>query len=159
MIRVEPQACKAGQSSGFMSETPIPDRTPLVLVIEDGYKVSSALQVLCDFLEIAVERVSSYENLAPLLDDHRPIAVVARLEGKGQDGCHVMMMVAKYDRAIPVLLLTGDDTALDGAAEAVQQICGLETLVTCRGMPSVTMAVDFLFQAGRVARCASFMPV
>ena len=59
MIRVEPQTCKGGQSCGFVSETPIPDRNPLVLVIEDGYEVSSALQVLCDFLDIAVVRVST----------------------------------------------------------------------------------------------------
>ena len=87
------------------------------------------------------------------------MAVVARLDGEGQDGCHVLMTVAKYNRTIPVLLLTGDEKALDGAAEAVQQICGLETLVTSRGMPSVTIAVDFLFQAGRAAGCMSFMPV
>ena len=76
-------------------------RHPLLLVVEDGDAIAAALQPICDFLDIAVERFPSEHDLAGALRDYHPMAVVAHLDCQGQDGCHVMMTVAKHDRSLP----------------------------------------------------------
>jgi DNA-binding NtrC family response regulator len=133
-------------------------RQAVILVVEDGIAWSSALQGLCDFLEIVVERVSSHMDLAPVLDEQRPMAVLAGLEGAGQDGCHVLKTVAGHDRSLPVLLLTADDAALAGAADAVEQLWGLSEVVKRPALPPAGELVEFLFQAGLKGRCLGLVP-
>ena len=69
-------------------------REALVLVIEDEYTISSAFRSVCDCLNVAVERMTSHENLGSALRQRCPMAVVAEADAAGQDGCHVMMTVA-----------------------------------------------------------------
>ena len=134
-------------------------RHPLLLIVEDGEWTAAALQPICDFLDIAVERVPSEHDLAGALRDYRPMGVVAHLDCQGQDGCHVMMTVAQHDRSLPVLLLTGDDPALAGAADAVEELWKLEAVVKCPRLPSMGAIVDFIFRAGRKGRCLRLVPV
>jgi ActR/RegA family two-component response regulator len=134
-------------------------RHPLVLVIEDGDGIAAALQPICDFLDIAIERLPSEYDLAAALRDHRPMAVMAHLDCLGQDGCHVMMTVAQYDRSLPILLLTGDEPALAGAADAVEELWKLEAVAKFPRMPSIGVIVDFVFRAGRKGQCIRLMPI
>jgi DNA-binding NtrC family response regulator len=134
-------------------------RHPLLLVVEDGDAIAAALQPICDFLDIAVERFPSEHDLAGALRDYHPMAVVAHLDCQGQDGCHVMMTVAKYDRSLPILLLTGDDPALAGAADAVEELWELEMVIKSARLPSIGAIVDFIFRAGRKGRCTRLLPV
>jgi len=134
-------------------------RSALLLVIEDGDQTTDALAQICDCLEIGVERVPSERDLLPMLHEYRPMAVVAQMDCAGQDGCHVMMTVAEYDRALPVMLLVGDDPALAGAADAVEEIWQLESVTKLLANPNVGTIVDFLFRAGRKGRCIRLMPV
>ena len=134
-------------------------RHPLLLIVEDGDGTAGALQPICDFLNIAVERLPSEHDLAGALRDHSPMGVVAHLDCQGQDGCHVMMTVAQHDRSLPVLLLTGDDPALAGAADAVEELWKLEGVVKSARLPSVGAIVDFIFRAGRKGRCLRLVPV
>ncbi len=134
-------------------------RHPLLLIVEDGDGIATALQPICDFLDIAVERLPSEHDLAGALRDHRPMGVVAHLDCHGQDGCHVMMTVAQHDRSLPILLLTGDEPALAGAADAVEELWKLEAVAKFPGLPSVGAIVDFIFRAGRKGRCTRLMPV
>jgi hypothetical protein len=47
-----------------------PDRRmPLVLVLEDGQEISAEMQEICDFLEISVGRVNSYEECCRYCSD------------------------------------------------------------------------------------------
>ena len=134
-------------------------RHPLLLIVEDGDDIACAFQPICDFLDIAVERIPSEHDLAGALRDYHPMGVVAHLDCEGQDGCHVMMTVAQHDRSLPVLLLTGDDPALAGAADAVEELWKLESLVKYPRLPKIGVIVDFIFRAGRKGRCLRLMPV
>ena len=87
------------------------------------------------------------------------MGVVAHLDCQGQDGCHVMMTVAQHDRSLPVLLLTGDDPALAGAADAVEELWKLEAVVKFPRLPGIGAIVDFIFRAGRKGRCLRLVPV
>lgn len=134
-------------------------RHPLLLIVEDGDGVAAALQPICDFLDIAVERLPSEHDLAGALREYHPMGVVAHLDCKGQDGCHVMMTVAQYDHSLPILLLTGDDPALAGAVDAVEELWRLEAVVKSPRLPSIGAVVDFIFRAGRKGRCMRLLSV
>ena len=86
------------------------------------------------------------------------MAVVCELDGAGQDGCHVMKTVASHDPSLPVLILTGEDPALVGAADAVEEIWRLTEVSKAERLPGIAGLVDFLFQAGRKAGCLRLMP-
>ena len=134
-------------------------RHSLLLVIEDGDGLAAALQPICDFLDVAVERLASERDLANALRDYRPMGVVAELDCQGQDGCHVMMTVAQHDLGLPILLLTGDDPAMAGAADAVEELWKLETVLKSARLPSIGAIVDFIFRAGRKGRCTRLVPL
>jgi len=134
-------------------------RHPLLLVVEDGDAIAATLQPICDFLDIAVERLPSEHDLITALRNYRPMGVVAHLDCHGQDGCHVMMTVAQHDRSLPILLLTGDDPALAGAADAVEELWKLDAVVKFPRLPGMGAIVDFLFRAGRKGRCTRLVPV
>lgn len=134
-------------------------RYPLLLVVEDGEEISSALQPICEFLEVVVECLPSHRNLAHALQLHGPMGVVAHMDSLGQDGCHVMKTVAAYDRSLPLMLITGDEPALAGAADAVEELWQLESVVRSCQLPSVAATVDFLFRAGRMGQCMRLLPV
>ncbi len=133
-------------------------RHPLLLIVEDGVETATRLQPICDFLDIAVERIPSEHDLAGALRDYSPMGVIAHLDCQGQDGCHVMMTVAQHDRSLPVLLLTGDDPALAGAADAVEELWKLEGVSKFPRLPGVGAIVDFIFRAGRKGRCLRLVP-
>jgi CheY-like chemotaxis protein len=152
------QLIEAGSADIARSTEPI-QRHPLLLIVEDDDATAAALQPICDFLSIAVERVPSEHDLASALRDYRPMGVVAHLDCHGQDGCHVMMTVAQHDRSLPVLLLTGDDPALAGAADAVEELWRLEAVVKFPRLPNMGKIVDFIFRAGRKGRCLRLVPV
>jgi hypothetical protein len=134
-------------------------REPLVVVIEDGIGLSGAFQMICECLNVAVERMPSRDDLAPLLHDRRPMAVVAEMDSTGQDGCHVLMTIAAHDRSLPVLLVTGPEPALLGAVDAVEEIWQLTSVEKWPEVLGVGAIVDFLFRAGRKGRCMRLMSV
>ena len=133
-------------------------RQPVLLVVEDWPEWSAAIQGLCDCLEVTVEPVSSHLDLTAVLDEHRPMAVLAGMEAAGQDGCHVLKSVARHDPSVPVLLLTTGDAALEGAADAVAQIWGLSDVLQRPELPPAGEFVEFLFRAGLKGRCLGLVP-
>jgi hypothetical protein len=86
------------------------------------------------------------------------MAVVCELDGVGQDGCHVMKTVACHDVTLPILMVTGEDAVLAGAADAVQELWKLTDVTTTATLPSIAGLVDFLFHAGRKGGCMRLMP-
>jgi hypothetical protein len=134
-------------------------REPLVLVIEDETSMSSAFRSVCDCLNVTVVRMPTHDDLASILRLRRPMAVVAEMDAAGQDGCHVLMIVAAHDRDLPVLLITGDDPALMGAIDAVEEIWQLTSVDKWQRLLGIGALVDFLFRAGRKGDCMQLMSV
>ncbi len=145
----------AAQDSGG-GTAPAP-REPLVLVVEDDFNLSSAFRSVCECLNVAVMRMPTNGDLGPVLRERRPMAVVAEMDAAGQDGCHVLITVAAFDRDLPVLLIAGDDPALLGAIDAVEEIWQLTSVDKSQRLPGIGGVVDFLFRAGRKGGCMRLM--
>jgi CheY-like chemotaxis protein len=134
-------------------------RERIIVVVEDDRCISRLIAEICDFLDVTIQHVASEADVAPVLAECRPMAVLARVDADGQDGCHVMKTVAEHDRNLPILLLTDGDPALAGAADAVQEIWGLSCVVKRPALPGLGELVEFLCLAGRMGRCLGLMPV
>ncbi len=124
-------------------------RGQVVLVVEDGSRLSRTVGYICDYLSLPMERVSTEADLAPILDQMQPMAIVCELEGGAQDGCHIMMLVAAHDRDLPFLLVTGGDQTLISAADAVEEIYSLSNVRKLQDAPSLGDVVEFLLSSGR----------
>ena len=129
-----------------------------VVVVSDSAELASVLDNISDFLGFDIEMITTHDDLGPVLLHHRPMAVVAELDGDGQDGCHVMMVVADHDPGLPLLLLTGHEPSLIGAADAVEELWQLTAVTKAAEMPGIGQLVEFLFQAGRRGNCIRLMP-
>jgi hypothetical protein len=134
-------------------------REALVVVVEDGVSLSEPFRLICECLGFGIERMASRGDLGSLLRNRRPMAVVAEMDAAGQDGCHVLMTVAAYDRSLPVLLITGPDPALLGAVDAVEELWELSSVEKYQEQLGIGAMVDFLFRAGRKGRCIRLMSV
>lgn len=130
-----------------------------IVIVDDDALWSEAIEELCAFLEVRLTRVSSRVDLVPVLRDQRPMAVLANMDAAGQDGSHVMKLIAAYDPDLPIMILTGGDAALAGAADAVEEVWGLTSVVTRDDPPSPGELVEFLFRAGRRGGCLALLPV
>ena len=117
--------------------------------------MSSAFRSVCDCLNVTVERMPTHDDLASLLRQRRPMAVVAEMDAAGQDGCHVLMTVAAHDRDLPVLLITGDDPALLGAIDAVEEIWRLTSVdqMAADCLVSARWSISCSVPAARVVAC------
>ena len=133
-------------------------RQAVVAVVEDGIRLSQELWAICEFLDIAVIRVPSRHDLSAVIRGQNPMAVVCELDAASQDGCHVMKTVAVHDRSLPILLVTGDDPTLIGAADAVEEIWRLTGVTQKASLPGLAGLVDFLLHAGRQGSCLRLMP-
>jgi hypothetical protein len=133
-------------------------RNAVVAVVEDGVRMSQELWAICEFLDIAVVRVPADYDLGPVLRRYSPMAVVCELDGAPQDGCHVMKTVASHDPSLPILMVAGDDPALIGAADAVEELWQLTGVTKLPALPAIAGLVDFLFHAGRRGNCLRLMP-
>ena len=130
----------------------------VVVVVSDNTEVGSVLDNICEFLGFGVEIVPTDIPVGPMLRRHRPMAVIAELEGRGQDGCHVMMQVADHDPGLPILMLTGNEPGLVGAVDAVEELWNLTGVTTSPQLPEIGHLVEFLFHAGRRGDCVRTMP-
>ncbi len=153
---VKPMAVRPQALSMLMSLAN--ERAPLVIVVEDSGDLSESILPICDYLSVAVKHVDSDDDLTPILTERRPMAVLANMDARGQDGCHVMKTVARHDPSLPILLITEGDPALAGAADAVEELWGLTNVKKHPSLPELGELVDFLFQAGHKGQCLGLMP-
>ena len=136
-----------------------PTRQGVVAIVSDDELTVQNLAPVCEFLDLKVEVVPSGTDLAQVLRESRPMAIITDVDGKEQDGFHTMKQVACYSRDLPVLLLTGGDSVLMGAADAVQALWGLTSVTSTSAFPIAGQLVAFLFGAGRRAGCMRLVPV
>jgi hypothetical protein len=133
-------------------------RNAVIAVVEEGNRISQELWAICEFLDIAVVQIPADCDLRPMMRRQSPMAVVCELDGATQDGCHVMKTVAAHDASLPVLIVTGNDPILIGAADAVEEVWQLTEVTKMPALPGIAGLVDFLFQAGRKGGCLRLMP-
>jgi hypothetical protein len=126
------------------------DSWPLLVVAEDGLTLHDAVAPLCAALGIEVRSAPSELALRRLLASWEAIAVLTAVEGVAQDGCNVMLRVAEYERSLPLLLLTGRDPALVGAAEAVRDLWHLTAVEMYPELPGPGALAEFLCNAVRL---------
>lgn len=131
----------------------------MVMIVGDDLSWGQNLDLICDFFGIAVEHVPSELDVGHLLREFRPMAVIAEADGRGQDGFNVMLEVARHDPELPMMLLTGPDPALAGAADAMREVTGLTRLIAVPELPALGEVIDFLFRAGRSAGVGRMMPI
>jgi len=131
----------------------------VVAIVSDNPRTIENLAPVCAFLELKIEIVSAGIDLGHVLREHRPMAVISDIDGEEQDGFHTMKMVARYSRDLPVMLLTGGDPVLMGAADAVQDLWGLTSVTRTSEFPMASQLVAFLFNAGRRAGCMRLLPI
>jgi CheY-like chemotaxis protein len=131
----------------------------VVFIASDSPACIERIAPVCDFLDLEVHLIAADTDLASMLRAHRPMAVITDIEGIEQDGFHIMKEVARFNRDLPILLLTEGDSALMGAADAVQEVWGLRSVTLTSGMPAAGQIVSFLFTAGRSVGCMRLVPV
>lgn len=134
------------------------DRQARVVVVSDNPNIASVLDNICAFLGFGIEVLGTDEDVAPVLRQYHPMAVIAELDGRDQDGCHVMMLVADYDPSLPILMLTGTEPGMAGAVDAIQELYHLTAVTQTPELPAAGGVVDFLFKAGRRGDCVRMMP-
>jgi CheY-like chemotaxis protein len=131
----------------------------VVVIVSDDPATIENLAPVGDFLELRMEVVSTGTDLIQALQGHCPMAVICDVDGKDQDGFHAMKLIARYNRDLPIMLLTDGDAVLMGAADAVQDLWGLTSVTRTSGFPKAGQLVGFLFGAGRRTGCTRLVPV
>jgi CheY-like chemotaxis protein len=135
------------------------EKQGVVAIVSDNPDTIAQLAAVCEFLDLKTEVVSTGTDIEQVLQEYRPIAVVTDVDGAEQDGFHVMKLVARHRRDLPVLLLTDGDSVMMGASDAVQTVWGLTSVTSTSGFPMAGQLVQFLFNAGRQSGAMRLIPV
>jgi len=142
-----------------LSASTLSSRTPLLLLVTDDDALEAQIRSVCAFLDIEMMHLDSSTRLLPLLRALTPMAVIADVDTQSQDGFHVMKVVGTHDQSLPLLLLSGTDQIIAGAADAVEQLWALTAVRRTSCMPCAGEIVEFLCDAGRHGDCLGLMPV
>jgi len=121
----------------------------MLRVVEEDHTISGGIGDLCVSLQIDVVVARTAAEFSRLLVARNPIAVVAAVDTRDQDGYHVLMEVSERERTLPVMLITGSDPAMMGAAEAVIELWRLDSVQICAHLPSVGQLAEFLCDSVR----------
>jgi CheY-like chemotaxis protein len=146
------------QDQNFLGSFSAPAQGVVAIVTDDEATVEG-LRAVFEFLDLKMQVVPAGTDLAHVLREDNPMAVITDVDGKDRDGFHAMKQVARYNRDLPILLLTGGDPALMGAADAVQDLWGLTSVTPTSEFPMAGQLVAFLFNAGRRAGSMRLVPV
>jgi hypothetical protein len=138
--------------------TALRSRRLVVLVVEDAARLSEPLQPVCEFIGVAVEVVGPQDDLTALIRDRQPISIITQLDTQIRDCCSVMRAAAEHDRALPILVVAGQEDALLGMVDAVEDLLQLSNVTKVKTMPGCGEIADFLFKACRKHGGLGLMP-
>jgi CheY-like chemotaxis protein len=127
-------------------------RANLLVVIEDTPALSPMLRPICEYLGLILRPASSAAELIDLLEDYRPLAIISPFEAEFMDGGHILKTIATQDPTLPVMLLTQQNPAFQGAVEAMVNVFGLPNVNVPAQDPTMGDLVDFLAHAARHTR-------
>lgn len=136
-----------------------PRRMPVILVLGNEPVAFDAMREMCEFLDIALEPIDGATDVLPFLERYEPMALVAAMDSRDQDGANVLMSVAQHDRSLPVLLVTDNDPVLAGAVDAVAELWGLTEVTQADFWPAPGELAEFMCRAGVQGRCLALMPI
>ncbi len=80
---------------------------PAILVVDDRAEVSRAIADLCRALGAVAIVSQQGETVHHMLRQHRPSGIIVDIMMPEEDGFEALKEIAAYDRALPVLLITG----------------------------------------------------
>lgn len=129
-----------------------PRRAPLLVVMEDTPNLAPGLGTICEYLGLHLRAITSLADIPQVLDEYRPLAIITEFEGTYQDGGDVLKAVATHDPNLPVMVLTNQDAAWQGATEALAETLNLPHVEIPTTHPSLGTIVDFLTRAARHTR-------
>jgi hypothetical protein len=135
------------------------EETQRVIMLGGGFDLDDTLTGLCEALDIDVIRVASHHDLPLALHRHTPMAVVSAMEVGRMVECSALRSIAAYNPDLPVLLITGDDPALEGFVDVAEQLWGMTQLCRLPEQPGPQDMIRFLFIAGQEAGTGRLMPV
>lgn len=127
-------------------------RANLLVVIEDAPALSPMLRPICEYLGLILRPASSAAELIDVLEDYRPLAIISPFEAEFMDGGHILKTIATQDPSLPVMLLTQQNPAFQGAVAAMVDVFGLPHVRVPAQDPTMGDLVDFLAHAARHTR-------
>ncbi len=134
-------------------------RNPVIVVIEPAPSLSVAISEICDFLRVGIVTTAEPRLVPDLLRDIQPIAILHEAASVDYAVYDLLMVVAGYDPALPVMLVLPDDPQSRGAVEAAQRLWELTEITHQPGRPGIRALIDFMFHAGRRFGQSRFMPI
>jgi FixJ family two-component response regulator len=89
----------------------MPEAPPLLAVVDDDADVRIALMRLVSSAGFAVESFATGTEFLLSIEHHQPDCVVLDVHMPGMSGFEVQSALARDGREIPVVMITGHDTA------------------------------------------------
>jgi CheY-like chemotaxis protein len=84
-----------------------PEALRTVLVVDDRKDVAATIADMCLAFGFQAVIGEEGEGMFALLERHRPDCVICDVMMPGQDGFEALREIARFDPAVPVLLVTG----------------------------------------------------
>jgi hypothetical protein len=134
-------------------------RNPVIVVVEAKPSLSLAIAEVCDFLHIGIATATEPRLVPDLLRDVQPIAILHERTAMDYTVYDLLMVVAGYDPALPVMLVLPDDPQSRSALDAARRLWELTDLTHHGVRPGIRALIDFMFLAGRKFGRTRFMPV
>jgi FixJ family two-component response regulator len=133
-----------------VAEPPLPASLS-VLVIDDRKDVATTIAGLCRAAGFAAEIGEGGTGIRAQLDRHRPTCLILDIMMPDEDGYEALREIARFDRTLPVLLVTGYGDTWLRMGVTLGRAQGLE-LVQASPKPLRTEALRAFLQAATVQR-------
>ena len=136
-----------------------PRPAPVLVVIEAAPGLSRAVAETCAFLRIGMITLADPLHLEDVLAGAPAMAILHESQGVDHTLYDLLLVAARIDPALPLMLILPPDPAAQAAAEAALRLWGLRDVALRDQRPGVRALIDFLFRAGRRLGHGRFMPV
>lgn len=121
-----------------------PPSARLVLIVDDRKDVAATMADMCRALAFEAVIGEDGHGMFELLEEHRPDCVIVDVMMQGQDGYEALKEVARYDAALPVLLVTGHGDDWLRIGKTLGRAQGLSHVHTAAKPVRVPAVRDFL---------------
>jgi CheY-like chemotaxis protein len=99
-----------------------------VLVVDDRKDVATTLAAMCRVSGFTAEISTDGEGIRALLERHLPSCLIVDIMMPDEDGFEALKEIARFDRSLPVLLVTGYGDTWLRMGVTLGRAQGLETV-------------------------------